>query len=112
MMSEQKPCSLSTSGEYSQAMLRAERVVKYDPTNVKGHYRLGESCFGMKDYKGAVIAYENVLRYDAGNMAAKRQLATSKALMRREIQAEKQMYSDIFSKLSEAKTPPAAAMSG
>jgi len=87
--------------DFAKAIAKTERVVKYDAANVKGHFRMGEACMGMKDWKGAVRAYENVLRVEAENQAAKRQLHKAREMMKKHTQYEKQLYTNIFAKMSQ-----------
>lgn len=87
--------------DYHNAITFCHKVLAVDPDNVKAHYRLGEAYCGSKDYEHAIEYFNNVLRIEADNTAAKKQLIRAKSLLSKQVNAEKKLYSNIFSKLSE-----------
>jgi len=93
-------CYLKTK-EFLKAKMKCEKVIKLDPDNVKGHFRLGEAYIGLKEYQNAVIAYENALKHEPDNTAAKKQLNTARTLLKKQNDAEKKLYSSIFAKMGE-----------
>jgi len=93
-------CYLKTK-DYIKAKTRAEKVLKYDDENVKAHFRLGEACLGTKDFAGAVRAYTEALKHDPNNTATKKQLQHAKMQAKKEVEYEKQLYSNIFKKMGE-----------
>lgn len=68
---------------YEEAELDAERSLALSPEYGKAHARLGLSRYFLKDYYGAVEAYESALRYDPDNAASKSYLAKARAKVTR-----------------------------
>ncbi len=68
---------------YEEAELDAERGLALSPEYGKAHARLGLSRYFLKDYYGAVEAYESALRYDPDNAASKSYLAKARAKVTR-----------------------------
>jgi tetratricopeptide (TPR) repeat protein len=64
---------------YEEAELDAERSLALHPEYGKAHARLGLSRYFLKDYFGAIDAYESALIYDPSNAASKSYLAKAKA---------------------------------
>jgi len=87
--------------EYLKAKIKSEKVVKYDPNNVKGYFRLGEAFIGLNEFQKAVRAYENALKIEPENSATKLQLSKARILAKKQTEKEKKLYGDIFAKLSE-----------
>jgi len=63
---------------YEEAELDAERSLALNPDYGKAHARLGLSRYFLRDYDGAVEAYESALHYDPSNAASKNYLAKAK----------------------------------
>lgn len=76
-------------------------VLELQPDNVKAHYRSGEACMWSKEYKKAVECFAKVLEVEPSNTAAKKQLTHAKSMLSKQVAAEKQLYSTIFSKVNE-----------
>ena len=64
---------------YEEAELDAERSLALHPEYGKAHARLGLSRYFLRDYYGAIEAYESALFYDPGNAASKSYLLKSRA---------------------------------
>lgn len=92
-------CYLKTK-DFLKAKVRSEKVIKLDPDNVKGYFRLGEAFLGLKEYKNAVKAYENALKCEPENSAAKKQLNAARKLLKTQTEDEKRLYSSIFARMS------------
>lgn len=92
-------CYLKTK-DFLKAKVKSEKVVKLDPDNVKGYFRLGEAFIGLKEYKNAVKAYENASKLEPENSAAKKQLITARKLLKKQTEDEKRLYSSIFARMS------------
>ena len=63
---------------YEEAELDAERALALNPEFDKAHARLGLSRYFLRDYHGAIDAYESALEYDPGNTASQSYLAKAK----------------------------------
>ncbi len=64
---------------YEEAELDAERSLALNPEYGKAHARLGLSRYFLKDYYGAVEAYESALNYDPLNGASKSYLTKARS---------------------------------
>lgn len=64
--------------KYEEAELDAERALALNPEFGKAHARLGLSRYFLKDYAGALEAYESALMYDPDNESSKIYLAKAK----------------------------------
>mmetsp|Transcript_21666 Transcript_21666/g.48424 ORF Transcript_21666/g.48424 Transcript_21666/m.48424 type:complete len:789 (+) Transcript_21666:149-2515(+) len=60
---------------YEEAELDSETSVQLRPDYGKGYARLGLSRFFLRDYGGAVLAYQEALKYEPDNMASQSYLA-------------------------------------
>lgn len=56
----------------------------YDPTYVKGYWRLGQACMALKKTQEAIDAYKSALKLDGSNKALQKEL----------VKAEKQLIKD------------------
>lgn len=65
--------------QYEEAELDAERSLALNPEYGKAHARLGLSRYFLKDYYGAVEAYEAALLYEPKNVASRSYLAKAEA---------------------------------
>lgn len=64
---------------YSAAATDARRAVALAPTFGKAHARLGQSLYFLKDYEGAVAAYEDAIHYEPDNPITKTYLDKAKS---------------------------------
>jgi stress-induced-phosphoprotein 1 len=64
---------------YEEAELDAERSLALNPEYGKAHARLGLSRYFLRDYYGAVEAYEAAVLYDPNNAASKSYLSKAKS---------------------------------
>jgi tetratricopeptide (TPR) repeat protein len=76
---------------YSAAATDAKRAVALAPTFGKAHARLGQALYFLKDYEGAVAAYEDAIHYEPDNSITKTYLEKAKTKCDR--QKEKQARS-------------------
>ena len=77
---------------YEEAELDAERSLALNPEYGKAHARLGLSRYFLKDYYGAVEAYESALVHDPHNAASKSYLAKAKSKIGRRQPVRKSYY--------------------
>ncbi len=62
-----RAASLLSLKKYSAASVDARRAITLAPTFGKAHARLGQSLYFLKDYAGAVAAYENAFQFEPDN---------------------------------------------
>jgi tetratricopeptide (TPR) repeat protein len=86
---------------YAAAATDARRAVALAPTFGKAHARLGQSLYFLKDYEGAVAAYEEALDYEPDNAVtqtylekAKRKLAKQQEKASRQARGEEISLAD------------------
>ena len=96
-----RAASLLSLKRYSAAAVDARRAVALAPTFGKAHARLGQALYFLKQYKGAVEAYEDALKFEeedgnGGNSAVTRaylQKAKEKLAKQEEKERRKQRSS-------------------
>jgi len=94
-----RAASLLSLKRYSAAAVDARRAVALAPTFGKAHARLGQALYFLKQYKGAVEAYEDALKFEeedgnGGNSAVTRaylQKAREKLAKQEEKERRKQL---------------------
>jgi tetratricopeptide (TPR) repeat protein len=64
---------------YSAAATDARRAVALAPTFGKAHARLGQSLYFLKNYEGAVVAYEDAIHYEPDNPITKTYLEKARS---------------------------------
>lgn len=69
---------------YSAAATDARRAIALAPTFGKAHARLGQALYFIKDYQGAVAAYEDAIHYEPDNPITKTYLEKAKTKMERQ----------------------------
>lgn len=62
-----RAAALLSLKRYSAASVDARRAITLAPTFGKAHARLGQSLYFLKDYAGAVAAYENAFQFEPDN---------------------------------------------
>ncbi len=77
---------------YEEAELDAERSLALNPEYGKAHARLGLSRYFLRDYYGAVEAYESALQFDPNNAASKSYLAKAKSKIGRRNTSSSAVY--------------------
>jgi tetratricopeptide (TPR) repeat protein len=84
-----RSAALLSLKRYSAAATDAKRAIALAPTFGKAHARLGQALYFLKDYDGAVAAYEDAIHYEPDNSITKTYLekAKSKADRQKEKQA-------------------------
>jgi tetratricopeptide (TPR) repeat protein len=83
-----RSAALLSLKRYSAAATDARRAIALAPTFGKAHARLGQSLYFLKDYEGAVIAYEDAIHYEPDNPVTRTYLEKAKNKLQRH--AEKQ----------------------
>lgn len=84
-----RSAALLSLKRYSAAATDARRAIALAPTFGKAHARLGQSLYFLKDYEGAVGAYEDAIHYEPDNPITKTYLEKARTKWQR--QKEKDM---------------------
>ena len=79
-----RAASLLSLKRYSAASVDARRAITLAPTFGKAHARLGQSLYFLKDYAGAVAAYENAFQFEPENQVTWTYLNKAKKKFARE----------------------------
>ena len=78
-----RAAALLSLKRYHAAATDARRAVALAPTFGKAHARLGQALYFLKDYPGAVAAYEDAIQLEPDNQVTKTYLEKAKAKLRR-----------------------------
>ncbi|XP_057291892.1 peptidyl-prolyl cis-trans isomerase FKBP5-like [Hydractinia symbiolongicarpus] len=79
-------------GDFHNACIKSEKVLKLDSKNVKGYFRLGEANIGLREYEKAIKAFEDLLKIEPDNTAAKKQINYCRQLLKKQVEKEKKLY--------------------
>jgi tetratricopeptide (TPR) repeat protein len=79
-----RSAALLSLKRYSAAATDARRAIALAPTFGKAHARLGQSLYFLKDYEGAVAAYEDAIHYEPDNPITKTYLEKAKTKLQRQ----------------------------
>lgn len=74
-----RAAALLSLKRYSAAATDARRAVALAPTFGKAHARLGQALYFLKDYAGAVTAYDDAIQYEPDNQVTQTYLEKAKA---------------------------------
>lgn len=78
-----RSAALLSLKRYSAAATDARRAIALAPTFGKAHARLGQSLYFLKDYEGAVAAYEEAIHYEPDNPITRTYLEKAKTKLHR-----------------------------
>jgi tetratricopeptide (TPR) repeat protein len=76
-----RAAALLSLKRYSAAATDARRAVALAPTFGKAHARLGQALYFLKEYRGAVAAYEDAIRYEPDNQVTMTYLEKARSKM-------------------------------
>jgi tetratricopeptide (TPR) repeat protein len=79
-----RSAALLSLKRYSAAATDARRAIALAPTFGKAHARLGQSLYFLKDYEGAVVAYEDAIHYEPDNPITRTYLEKAKTKLQRQ----------------------------
>ena len=79
-----RSAALLSLKRYSAAATDARRAIALAPTFGKAHARLGQSLYFLKDYEGAVGAYEDAIHYEPDNAVTRTYLEKAKTKLQRQ----------------------------
>ncbi len=78
-----RAAALLSLKRYYAAIIDSRRAIALAPTFGKGHARLGQSLYFLKDYTGAIEAYQNALQYEPDNQVTMIYLTKAKRKLER-----------------------------
>lgn len=108
-----RSAALLSLKRYSAAAIDARRAIALAPTFGKAHARLGQSLYFLKDYEGAVTAYEDAIHYEPDNPITKTYLekARSKWNRQKEKSLRNRSAGDVSVLTAESSIQPTIANS-
>jgi len=74
-----RAAALLSLKRYNAAATDARRAVALAPTFGKAHARLGQALYFLKDYAGAVAAYQDAIEYEPDNQVTRTYLEKAKS---------------------------------
>lgn len=97
-----RAAALLSLKRYSAAATDSRRAVALAPTFGKAHARLGQSLYFLKDYAGAVAAYEDAVNYEPDNGVTRTYLEKARAkLIRQREKSARQSRGEDYSMTDE-----------
>lgn len=93
MFLSNRAAALLSLKRYSAAAVDARRAVALAPTFGKAHARLGQALYFMKDYAGAVAAYESAVEYEPDNSVTWTYLNKARSKLNRQREKERRKAS-------------------
>lgn len=90
--------------EYAECIRACDKALELDPKNEKCLFRRGQSYMSMSSYEEAIKDFQEVLKLNASNTAADQHIQTCREHLKVYQQKEKQLYANIFAKMSKENT--------
>jgi len=87
--------------EHPECIRACDKALELDPKNEKALFRRGQSQLAMSNYEEAIKDFQEVLKFNSSNSAAKQSIQTCRDKMKAYQQKEKQLYANIFAKLAK-----------
>ncbi|XP_050040551.1 peptidyl-prolyl cis-trans isomerase FKBP4 [Dermacentor andersoni] len=94
-----------------EAIRACDKALELDPRSEKAFFRRGQAYIATKEFDLARKDFEEVLKIDSNNKAARNQLSICTVKLKQQLQKERQMYKHIFDRMAaQAETnAPASA---
>lgn len=103
-----RAAALLSLKRYAAAATDARRAVALAPTFGKAHARLGQSLYFLKDYEGAVAAYEEAVYYEPDNDVTATYLQKARTKLAKQQSREEQSLADTATLANSIATDPQA----
>lgn len=104
-----RAAALLSLKRYSAAATDARRAVALAPTFGKAHARLGQALYFLKDYSAAVVAYEEALAREPGNVVTEAYLEKARQKLDKQQQQQHRNSMDGGGSVRTAESSVAAA---
>lgn len=95
-----------------EAIRACNSALGLDPRSEKALFRRGQAYIATNDFELARKDFEEVLKIDSNNKAARNQLSICTVKLKQQLQKERQMYKHIFERMAaqnNTNAPPSAA---
>lgn len=87
--------------EYFDARNAATSAIALDPKNEKAYFRRGQALIGVSEPELALQDFDEVLKLEPNNQAAKAQQTICKKSIQDLLKKEKQIYANMFDKFAK-----------
>lgn len=98
-----RAAALLSLKRYSAASVDARRAITLAPTFGKAHARLGQSLYFLKDYAGAIAAYENAFQFEPDNQVTWTYLNKAKKKFARENERRRRKEEEDFDRKQQSQ---------
>ncbi|CAF4171547.1 unnamed protein product, partial [Adineta steineri] len=88
--------------EFAECIHACEKALELDSKNEKCLFRRGQSHLSMSNYDEAMKDFQEVLKLNPSNSAAKQSIQTCREQVKAYQQKEKALYANIFAKMAKA----------
>lgn len=87
--------------EHVECITACEKALEIDSKNEKILFRRGQSQMALSNYDEAVKDFQEVMKLNPANSAAKQSIQTCREQIKAYQQKEKQLYANIFAKMAK-----------
>ena len=87
--------------DHVECIRASEKALEIDPKNEKCLFRRGQCHLAMSNHEEAIKDFQDVLKINPSNSAAKQSIQTYRDQMKAYQQKEKQLYGSTFAKLAK-----------
>ncbi|XP_051155654.1 peptidyl-prolyl cis-trans isomerase FKBP4-like [Leptopilina boulardi] len=86
--------------QYNEAKEYCNKALEIDPSNEKALFRRGQAHLALASPEIAIKDFEQVVKIEPNNTAAVKQITACNNLKKKQLAAEKKLYSNIFDKFA------------
>lgn len=87
--------------EHAECIRACEKALEIDPKNEKALFRRGQSLLALSNQEEALADFQEVLKTNPSNSAAKQSIQICRDQIKAYQQKEKQLYTNIFAKMAQ-----------
>jgi FK506-binding protein 4/5 len=90
--------------QHAECIRACDKALELDSKNEKCLFRRGQSQMSMSSYEEAIKDFQEVLKLNPSNNLANQHIQTCQEHLKAYKQKEKQLYANIFAKMSKENT--------
>lgn len=87
--------------DHVECIRACDKALEIDPKNEKCLFRRGQCQLAMSNFEEALVDFQEVLKQNPSNSAAKQSIQKCREAMKAYQQKEKQLYANIFAKMAK-----------
>lgn len=95
--------------EHAECVRACDKALELDAQNEKCLFRRGQSHLAMSNHEESMKDFQEVLKINPGNGAAKQSMQTCRDQVKAYQQKEKQLYTNIFAKMAKSSEKASAS---